>query len=469
MIDDELLDMLESPSAETRKQAVMALAKTKSRDALKYLATVYRDDRDPEIRELARKGGLYIKKHLTDAAATRSLPPEDPPARAAANPYDSLYEQAIAEDDYADSPAASTPLPSEIRVSRAEEESARGYVRQALDWHMRGDNERGAQYIRRALRTDPRLVYDSYTIGIAATVMATDGPTAIKMLSPGEDELRKRVAGKEGSANKLTGAQAFVAYVVMIGSAIMLVGYLMFPWLDMSSIPTVLDTGQQTTLGEAIDLLKEEASTMPSTGVDTFDDFLDAVQGLKVTVTGLDSTLIRLGVRDIFDVMGLRAMLRAFVGIFGIFGGDLGANQGEIDAAFAQMDLAVESAAPTPLDYVMPLVPLAAAAAVALSFSLLFSASIGRWALIILCGVVGLAPMAYFYARGADLVIPGQIDLSELIGSVSGAATGSDFISLGFWITVAGSVAVLVLPFIGLLLTPAAHTAAQQAAQQAAQ
>lgn len=65
MIDPRLIDRLSDPDAERRKQAVVAIARIKEYAALQYLATVYREDSDPQVRELARKGGQFLRQHVT--------------------------------------------------------------------------------------------------------------------------------------------------------------------------------------------------------------------------------------------------------------------------------------------------------------------------------------------------------------------------------------------------------------------
>ncbi|NJL57846.1 HEAT repeat domain-containing protein [bacterium] len=66
VIDDMILEALVSDDIEARKQAVRDLARTRSREALNLLAELQRDDDDPEVRELARKGWTYVRKHLPE-------------------------------------------------------------------------------------------------------------------------------------------------------------------------------------------------------------------------------------------------------------------------------------------------------------------------------------------------------------------------------------------------------------------
>ncbi len=59
---DELMQQLHDPDAAVRRQAIIALGRTKDPAALKGLAEIVRGDPDLQLRELARKAGLYIRQ-----------------------------------------------------------------------------------------------------------------------------------------------------------------------------------------------------------------------------------------------------------------------------------------------------------------------------------------------------------------------------------------------------------------------
>ncbi|PJF27730.1 MAG: hypothetical protein CUN52_14110, partial [Phototrophicales bacterium] len=68
MIDPRIIQALSSSDADKRKKAVAYLAKSLDRDALPYLARVYKTDSDSEIRELAKKAVAYIQKNAPQVA-----------------------------------------------------------------------------------------------------------------------------------------------------------------------------------------------------------------------------------------------------------------------------------------------------------------------------------------------------------------------------------------------------------------
>jgi hypothetical protein len=150
MIDQQLIDMLDDPNPQVRIRAVKQLAKTQSQDAVRYLAVVYKSDDDPEVRELARKAGLYIKKKMTEDAWTGG--DADP--------------NAIDEPEQAS---------DEINVSSRAVEASIGQMESAMNVHMAGDDVKAAKFVEKAFLGNPNLKNDPYYLGLAATILGLPG------------------------------------------------------------------------------------------------------------------------------------------------------------------------------------------------------------------------------------------------------------------------------------------------------
>ncbi len=75
---DYLIQQLHNPDAAVRRRAIVKLGRSKDPVVLKVLGTVVKGDPDPEIRELARKAGLYIRQQMQQQTR-QSLPPAAPP------------------------------------------------------------------------------------------------------------------------------------------------------------------------------------------------------------------------------------------------------------------------------------------------------------------------------------------------------------------------------------------------------
>jgi hypothetical protein len=151
---DDLYRQLDSFDKEQRKQAVIALGKTKDPAALPRLADVYRTDPDEEVRALALKAGRFIRENAPAGSST-TLGSGDPGG---------------------DLP----PITREVRP--AEIERARGYLDQALEFSVRGDNARAVEYLGRAFDYNPHLRNDGMAIGLAADLTGLEGSAALRLL-----------------------------------------------------------------------------------------------------------------------------------------------------------------------------------------------------------------------------------------------------------------------------------------------
>jgi hypothetical protein len=151
MIDQQIINMLDDPNPQVREKAVKQLAKTQSQEAVQYLAVVYKTDDDPDVRELARKAGLYIKKKAT----------EDKWTGGEADP-----------DSYDDSDQG---VPDEVNVSPRAVEASIGQMESAMNLHVAGDDVKAAQFVEKAFIGNPNLKNDSYYLGMASTILGIRG------------------------------------------------------------------------------------------------------------------------------------------------------------------------------------------------------------------------------------------------------------------------------------------------------
>lgn len=427
MFDDQLLDELESSSVEVRKQAVKRLAQTKDRAALAYLADVYRNDPDPDVRELARKGGLYIKKHAVEDVAP---------------PVPSLYDDDDDEPDVRDA----APLPSEIYVSQGQIEKAEGFVKQALDMHMRGDNERATSLLSRALKANPRLVHDAYTLSLAATVTGLPGPTAMQMLAPSADELSKRKAAPQ-QRERPGGLQSVIALAIPVAAAVVLVGYLLFPWFDIGGMTVEGLAGSDSTLAtewdrtielmleivEAeIDLFREAGAPVP----ENITERRDALTAIHWDVTGLNTTLLTTGGLDTIDAFGLGPSVE-------------GPNMGGLGLD-AEIEALREPLPANSLDYGLFLVPLGGLLALILGFVLMMRQSLALWGLVVVAGLMAVIPMGHFFTLG-EPALREKINWEALVQL---PMPEQSLVAVGFWVAIVGALTVVVLPFAAMLSIP---------------
>jgi hypothetical protein len=182
---DQYVSQLDSPDAERRKQAVIALGKSGDRAALAHLSRVYKTDPNPEIRELALKAGRYLKKETEGQ--------ESPSMMDTAS--DSMYAEPARNESASFLPRDNEEV-SEKDIARAKE-----MVELALDWHVRGQDARALDYLRKALALNPKLRRDAYTSSLAATITGMNGDEAIASLVTGSSSSSSGGGRKEKPKN----------------------------------------------------------------------------------------------------------------------------------------------------------------------------------------------------------------------------------------------------------------------------
>jgi HEAT repeat protein len=144
--DPRIFQFLKSDDPEERKKGVKALARTGDREALRYLATIYKEDPEPDVRDLALKAGQHIKN-----AGTRD-------EWSGTGDFKATAEMAI--------PKAVIP-DSDVKTSKK-------MMEQALDLAMKEEFEKAEVLVRKAFALNSNLQYESYFTGIASDVMGIE-------------------------------------------------------------------------------------------------------------------------------------------------------------------------------------------------------------------------------------------------------------------------------------------------------
>lgn len=152
----QLLRQLKDKDPVKRKAAIKALARAKDRNALKQLAWMSGDDRDPEVRELALKAGQYIL-HETGGLQQESSGP--PPVK--------LDKKG---------------RPVRVAVSPEDKKQAEELLNVAMNAHQQGDVGKAMRSLAKALNTDPNLRTDSYFASLAESATGLEGAEAVDKL-----------------------------------------------------------------------------------------------------------------------------------------------------------------------------------------------------------------------------------------------------------------------------------------------
>lgn len=168
-MDPERLDQLQNPDPAVRRQAIIALGRSKDLAALPELAKVYKSDPVPELRELARQAGRYIQQENRPAPS----PPPPPP--------DVQSEPTVSEAPPTPvTPAAAVPPPPAITP----EDVRRGqsHYRTARNLHEAGEQARAIKELALALHADPGLANEPVFVTLASEVLGVPPRAAIRTL-----------------------------------------------------------------------------------------------------------------------------------------------------------------------------------------------------------------------------------------------------------------------------------------------
>jgi len=165
---DQYVQLLGSPDASRRRQAIVALGRSKSLAALRPLAEVYRNDQDNELRELALKAGQFIKAQAGATTAPAAKPPEpEPPAAPAFVPPFTV--------DNLDEALEPKKTPEAVKPARKPSANsalqAKAYAEEALTLSMRGEVDKAIKALKKAYKVQPNLMDDTYYLSMATTIL----------------------------------------------------------------------------------------------------------------------------------------------------------------------------------------------------------------------------------------------------------------------------------------------------------
>lgn len=194
---DDLIRQLQNFDPNIRRSAIIALGKTKNEAALRVLADVVLKDSDPELRELARKAGIYIRRELnveeeptaprrrkTQTGEVPALPIE-PSQRKRGIMIMETQEDDRNQKIEAEEPPTSGRGPvrgKNYRVPEAAVKSARAQTETALSEHTAGRKARAMKALTEALSLNPNLINDDYFNNVASQVTGLGAFEAIESI-----------------------------------------------------------------------------------------------------------------------------------------------------------------------------------------------------------------------------------------------------------------------------------------------
>jgi hypothetical protein len=188
---DQLIHQLQNPDPEQRKQAIMALANTRSPTALGPLGTVYRTDPDPVLRELALKAGRYIRQSSGTARPGGAQRGEAGAAAAAAGASASPGTGSTGT-------RASQGAREQPRISDRDRELAKSLLDSATHFHIEGDPGRAIENLGKSLALNPEQVKETFVQNLIMTLTGMSVQQALPLLMHPDqrEQLILRAGGK---------------------------------------------------------------------------------------------------------------------------------------------------------------------------------------------------------------------------------------------------------------------------------
>lgn len=197
-MDSRILQLIESANPQDRKKAIQMLAKMGGPEAIRTLGMIYKQETDPELKELAVSAGKYIKKQQTGENAAPPMPVRAPIVESYEEDDEPEQDEEV-EEEY---------IP--VVVSAAKQSQAKGLMDRALDLSMHGEKDKAIESISKAFKLNPNLREDTYYMGVAMDITGMDQNSTIRLVN--EDEKSRKVKNKEKLKNDGSGGSEEIGW-----------------------------------------------------------------------------------------------------------------------------------------------------------------------------------------------------------------------------------------------------------------
>lgn len=271
----DYLKQLYSADPDLRRQAIIAIGRSKDPAALGPLADVHRNDPDEVLRELALKAGRYIQ---SSGESAQPAPAPQPP--------------------HAPAPAQ-TPEPTHT-VSPMAMEQAKGYFDRAVDYQVRGDDLKAIEMMGKALETNPALRHDVMFINMAIDLTGMGSGAAVATLADygsrrdfmqqrlGQDGTPRRNVERYRTEDEATWGGALIDLSIygLVNGAIVFVASLLAAEVIVGLLAAAMAASPASTTPESLSLLRSLETrqiSLPLAGLYGLLTGVSAVIGLLIS------------------------------------------------------------------------------------------------------------------------------------------------------------------------------------------
>jgi hypothetical protein len=210
MVDKALISQLQSLKASERKDAIMALGRTKDRGAIPHLTAIAENDPEGDLRELARKAAIYIDMNAPAVTVKPFTTPwdDEEPEEEPSGPQVSAAAALI--PDYEHTTDADI-------ASKQDREWAERYIELAWQSYFTSDREAAEIYMRKALERYPAIAEQEAAREAASKIMNLTPDKAIAALTKPVTTSR---SGATNAIRKTTGAMRLPSRAITAARAI---------------------------------------------------------------------------------------------------------------------------------------------------------------------------------------------------------------------------------------------------------
>lgn len=202
MVDRQLISQLQSINASQRREAIIALGRTKDREAIPHLSRVVEIDPDETLRELARKAAIYIDKH----APVVNVKPFKMPWDDLEEDEEELESSADAgHSSIVDDPvlASYTPPSQEDITAQQDLEWAERYIERAWQAHYTNDKAGAESNLRKAFEKSAAIAENQAAREAAGKIMNMNPDRAVAaLLKPRTQRRPASMSKKPGTSSK---------------------------------------------------------------------------------------------------------------------------------------------------------------------------------------------------------------------------------------------------------------------------
>jgi predicted esterase len=176
-MDREILSQLGNPDPNIRRNAVMKIAASDDPRVLTILERIYKNDPDPEIRELALQTGREVHKKSRERQTSPPQPVSTTPIPLSAPEQDDPQKQ----------------------PSQQQKATAQWNVDRALSFHLKGKNAEAIKALGKALQIQSDLARNPMVVNLAKEITGLTAHESIQSLQQKEQtqEITKITSGKE--------------------------------------------------------------------------------------------------------------------------------------------------------------------------------------------------------------------------------------------------------------------------------